>query len=69
MLICVNAPREKTSGYCNLPNRIHAVQECDARDDDSSNADGIPLYYFLKIMSSDSLKEETKTLAAVKFIV
>ena len=40
MLICVNGTPKNTSGCSKMPNRVTAAQECDARDDDSSNADG-----------------------------
>jgi len=33
---------------CNMPNRITSVQECDARDDDSSNAAGTKIIFFRK---------------------
>jgi len=38
MLIRVNGTPRNTSGCSTMPNRIHAAQVCDARDDDSSNA-------------------------------
>ena len=40
MLIRVTGTPKNTSGCCKMANRIHAAEECDARDDDSSNTAG-----------------------------
>ncbi len=43
------------SGYCKRANRINAVQECDARDDDSSNTVGNIIKKGLGLIKSQTL--------------